>query len=200
MNEPTPDLVRRFCAFLFGMVGAHAFDKRTAPEMRAIAFVLGRLRLVERQRFLEQQPSTVCTRIYLPFEPGIPTSDWPLWKQMVALAREGQKVLRNRQQGPWRSCWRLLTREQERIHREIEGFLCHLEMHLWRYRELPSLKGLTRSLQKYEGRISLVEFSEAMIQVAGESVTQGAVTSEVGKLALPWLTRNAASIRTKAGS
>ena len=199
MNEPTPDLVRRFHVFLLGLIGAHSFDKRTAPGMRVMAFVLGRLRVVDREQFLEQQPTTVCRRIYLPFEPGVPSNSWPLWRQMVALVRESQKVLRNRQQGCLWGGWRWLTHEQERIQREIEGFLCHLEMHLWRYRELPSLKDLTRALQKYEGRPFLMEFSEAMLQVAGESVRQGAVISDAGRIALPWLTRNADSIRAKAG-
>jgi hypothetical protein len=199
MHEPTPDLVRRFHAFLLGLIGARSFDKRIAPEMRVLALVLGHLRGGDRALFLEQQPTTICRRIYLPFEPGVPSSTWPLWKQMVALVREGQKVLRNRQQGCLWSGWRWLTREQERIQREIESFLCHLEMHLWRYRELPSLKDLTRTLQKYEGRPFLTEFCEAMLQVAGESVKQGAVISDAGRIALPWLTRNADSLRAKAG-
>ena len=38
-----------------------------------------------------------------------------------------------------------------------------------------------------------------MLQVAGESVKQGAVISDAGRIALPWLTRNADSLRAKAG-
>lgn len=197
MHEPTPDLVRRFSAFLLAHFGARLFDKRTARGMKATAALLERLGVADAQFFLEQQPTTLGKRIYVPFALGVPDGSWPLWRQMVTLVHECQHVRQFERLGALSFAWTYLASQSGRTHLEVEGFWCQLEMHFWRFGVLPPIGELAQALRHFGIRESGVQLGEALLRVASEGVKHGAVANEASRTALSWLSKNAPHLRSK---
>ena len=196
MTEPTPDLVRRFYAYMLGHFGGQVLDKQNATEMKAVALLLGQIGVLDRQRFLENFATTLGRLIYLPFEPGVPRGNWSLWKQIVVLTHECQHIVQYDRLGALKFGWSYLSSQAERAHLETEAYGCSLELSYWRFGTLPAAADVASSLRGYAVRDVDVKVAETMLRMQGEAVKHGAVLTEASRVALAWLGQEARSIRT----
>lgn len=108
--------------------GASYVDKKNSLTMKYVGKFLGLLGIVDEEQFLKRFATTVGTTIYLPFEPGVITPDWPLYAQFVVITHELEHVSQFHEEGAYRFCARYLFLKADRAHYEMDAYGCHVEL------------------------------------------------------------------------
>ncbi len=196
MTEPTPDLVRAFWAYMTDHFSSHVVPKSSAVEMRLVSSTLSTLGILDATTFLTKYATTIGHRIYLPFEPGVATSDWPLWGQMTVCVHENQHVVHYDLLGALAYGYRYLTSPSQRARFEAEAYRSNLEMDWWRYGKLADPAELANRLRAYGASEVDVAMARATLSASGESVRHGAMINPSTVAAIAWLNEHAPTLRT----
>ncbi len=201
MSEVTPAIVRGLWAQLGRELRSTVVNKPSATEMQAIASVLGAMGIVDAYQFLSNYATTLDHRIYIPFTIGEPLRGWTLWAQLTTAVHEHQHVAQVDEFGSFVFALRYLTSKSGRALLEADAFRTELELHFWRFGELPDLAGFAAArLTGYGLGASEITIAQRMLELSGESIRRGAVLTRVGRIAIDWLNHNAASLRLSGPS
>jgi hypothetical protein len=193
-TDPTPEMVRAFWSFMEQVHGATRIDKTNAPEMQLLGDLLQTLGIENRDIFLTHYTTTIGTRIYTPFEPGVPTPDYNLWAQMVIGVHEIQHVFQYRAEGV-EYLGRYVADGFNRADYEAEAYRTRAELDWWRYRTLDSAEDLANHLLAYNCTSDEIGLARQIIQLTEETVQQGGLVSDTTATAIEWLQANAPALR-----
>lgn len=181
--------------------GTTTVSKPSASEMRLLADVLGRLGVVDAQAFLTRYATTIGRRIYVPFEVGVPQRGWSLWSQLSICVHEHQHVVQLDEHGPIPFALRYLGSRSGRALLEADAYRTSLELHYWRFGELPRLDGMAHAvLSGYALRTEDVEIAQRVLELSGEAIQRGAVITRAGRAAIDWLQADAPELRLRGAS
>jgi hypothetical protein len=193
-TEPTPEMVKAFWSYLDDVYGAKQIDKKDAPSMELVADVLQTVGIQNEQTFLTKYTTTIGTKIYTPFDIGVPTPDYSLWAQMWIGVHEHQHVVQYRNEGIDFMA-KYLVSSADRAAYEAEAYRTGAELDWWRYRLMDSSLGLANHLQSYNCTASDIGSAHEIIQLTEDTIRQGGFVSEATVTAVEWLEANAPKLR-----
>lgn len=196
LTEPSPEMVQAFWSFLEAVHGATRVDKNNAPEMQLLADLLQLLGIQDRQSFLTNFTTTIGTRIYTPFEVGVPTREYPLWAQMVIAVHEHQHVYQYRAEGI-EYMTRYLASGIERADYEAEAYRTRAELDWWRFGTLDSVDDLADHLLAYNCTPAQIGLAHEILQLTEETIQQGGLVSDTTATAIEWLEANAPALKSR---
>ena len=187
--KPTPDVVREFWAASLARWDTTRIDKANAAEMKLVAEVLGLLGVLNQQDFLRRFTTTVGTRIYTPFDPGVPTPEWALWSQITVCVHEHHHVWQDRAAGGLGFEWAYLTSSAQRAQYEAEAYRTNMVMD-WRYQgRMLDPKVLAALLKNYGCSAVDIAVVEKMLALSIPAIKAGAMASDVCRWSATWLDR-----------
>lgn len=189
-DQPRSEQVAAFWAHMQAHYGTCLVNKLSSTEMDLLGQALDALGVLDRVRFLDGFATTVGKRIYVPFEPGVPRSDWDLWSQIVVCVHEHQHVAQHLRLGLEFEA-RYLGDRAARANYEIEAMRSNLELAYWRTGKTPSTKALAEQLYDYGCRSGDVAVASKALALAAVSVRSGAVLNDASKVAIDWLNEHA---------
>lgn len=195
MKDPTPEQVQKFWRYMMAVFKASVVDKRNSFEMKALSALLGKAGIIDPEKFLQHYATTIGRRIYVPFDIGVPTSEWSLWDQIVVCAHECQHINQLDWMGPLRFAWKYLGSSRGRAHLEAEAYRCQLELHYWHTGEILPAEQIVASLKAYNVSDADVEFAATIIRMASEAVRRGAITNQASHAAIEYLDSYAHELR-----
>lgn len=185
--DPTADDVREFWKASLVRWDTKRIDKDKAQEMQLVAEVLGLLGIVNKQDFLRRFTTTVGTRIYTPFDPGIPTPEWSLWNQITVCVHEHHHVFQDRAAGGLGFEWAYLTNPAQRAQYEAEAYRTNMVMD-WRYQgRMLDPKVLAALLNNYGCSAVDVAVVAKMLALSVPSIKADAIPSDVCRWSTTWL-------------
>jgi hypothetical protein len=196
-TDPTPEMVRAFWSFMSAVHGATVIDKNNAPEIKLLADILQVLGIQDSHTFLTRYTTTIGTRIYTPFELGVPTPDYSLWGQMIIAVHEHQHVFQYRAEGIEYMA-RYLVNGFYRADYEAEAFRTRSELDWWRFGYVDDSNELASHLLAYNCTASQIGMARTIIQLTGETVEHGGLVSDTTATAIEWLQANAPGLRTRS--
>ncbi len=195
MSEPSSSLVRAFWAHMTQRFQTKVVSKSSAAEMAFVSSFLDQLGIVDKDHFLRDYATTISRRIYLPFEPGVPSAAWPLWEQIVVGVHEHQHVVQSDDLGFVVFGARYLTNKAQRARFEAEAYRSTLEMSWWRFRSLPDPAALAQKLAGYGVDALDIKVTAAYLAASAASIKQGAIVNRSSAVALAWLNQHAPELR-----
>ena len=201
MSELTPAIVRGLWEHLSRELRSVVVSKPDAVEMRGVSTFLGAIGVVDAQQFLNSYATTLNHRIYVPFTVGVPEREWSLWAQLVTAAHEHQHVVQADEHGVALFALRYLSSRSGRALLEADAYRTQLELHFWRFGELPSLSGFAaHGLDGYALRPEDIAVAQRVLELSAQSIRRGAVITRAGRLAIDWLESHASGIRLRGPS
>jgi hypothetical protein len=185
--DPTPEDVREFWKASLAHWDTTRIDKAKSDEMKLVGEVLSLLGVVDKQNFLRRFTTTIGTRIYTPFEPGVPTSEWSLWSQITVCVHEHHHVWQDRAAGGLGFEWAYLTSSAQRAHYEAEAYRTNMVLD-WRYQgRMLNPRDLAAKLRFYGCSTSDIEVAAKMLALSVPSIKAGAIASDVCRWSVGWL-------------
>jgi hypothetical protein len=198
LTEPTPELVQAYWSYLESVYQSKRIDKSSAPEMQLVADVLQLLGIEDKQTFLTRFTTTIGSRIYTPFDPGVPTADYPLWGQITIAAHEHQHVYQFRTEGvDFMAAY--LASSADRAGYEADAYRCGAELDWWRDGVLDDPSPLANHLQAYNCTAADIASAAEILRLSEETIERGGLVSNAAATAIDWLDRNAPALRRSPG-
>ena len=197
-TELSPELVRDFWEQMTGAYGTRVIDKSSAWEMRLVGMFLARINVLDEEEFLRRFTTTIGKRIYTPFEVGVPDEHYDLWSQISVCVHEHQHVEQLLRDGWLKFAGRYLVSSAARAAYEAEAYRCNMELHHWRFGELPDLGRLARRLEHYGCNQHDIDMAERMLELSAATVRRGGVINRASQRALSWLEQHAPGLKHEA--
>jgi hypothetical protein len=189
-RELTPEEVRAFVAHMTSHFEATLVDKGDAKEMKLVGELLDKLGILDKDEFLENYATTIRSKLYLPFTPGVEEGNWTLWNQLVTVAHECQHVVQHRRDGLAYEVG-YVTDTSARARHEAEAYLTNLELRYWREGAIPTPRRFAEKLASYGCTEQDILWAAKYMTLVAETVKLGGVVTEAGAVALDWLDENA---------
>jgi hypothetical protein len=183
-TELSPELVRDFWRHMTGAYGTRVIDKSSAWEMRLVGMFLARINVLDEEEFLRRFTTTIGKRIYTPFEVGVPDEHYNLWSQISVCVHEHQHVEQLLRDGWLKFAGRYLVSSAARAAYEAEAYRCNMELHHWRFGELPDLGRLARRLEHYGCNQNDIDMAERMLELSAATVRRGGVINRASQRAI----------------
>jgi hypothetical protein len=150
----------------------------------------------DRQTFLSRFTTTIGTRIYTPFDVGVPTLEYPLWGQITICVHEHQHVNQYHAEGV-DYLTHYLASGADRADFEAEAYRTAAELDWWRYRRLDSALGLANHLQPYNCTPSEIAEARQIIELTEDAIRRGGLVSDTTTTAIEWLEANAPALKAR---
>jgi hypothetical protein len=195
-TDPTPEMVRAFWSYMESVYGSQQIDKADAPSMQLVADVLALLGIQDKQLFLTRYTTTIGTRIYTPFEVGVPTAEYPLWGQITICVHEHQHVNQYRAEGI-DYMTHYLASGADRADFEAEAYRTQAELEWWRYGRIDSAQGLAAHLVPYNCTPGEIASAQQIIELSEGTIARGGIVSDTTTTAIEWLEANAPALKTR---
>lgn len=164
--------------------------KADAGQMKQLATLLDALGVLDRERFLKEYATTIGRTIYLPFTPGEATATWDLWAQLTVAVHEHQHVVQHVRDG-LRFEVEYVIDSSTRARHEAEAYLTALELHHWRYGQVPPARRFAEKLAAYACSEADILWAAKYLTLAAATIGQGGLVTEAGAVALDWLDAHA---------
>ena len=197
-TELSPELVRDFWRHMTGAYGTRVIDKSSAWEMRLVGMFLARINVLDEEEFLRRFTTTIGKRIYTPFEVGVSDDHYDLWSQISVCVHEHQHVEQLLRDGWLKFAGRYLVSSAARAAYEAEAYRCNMELHHWRFGELPDLGRLARRLEHYGCNQNDIDMAERMLELSAVTVRRGDVINRASQRAISWLEQHAPALKHEA--
>jgi hypothetical protein len=194
-KTPTPAQVQAFWTYMTEHFGSQILNKADATEMQIVSSLLGTLGILDPADFMRNYATTIGTRIYLPFTPGVVENGWELWDQVVVGAHENQHVVQASKLGLTTYGARYLFSASTRADFEAEAYRSMFELDWWHERSMPDPEEVAQLLAGYGCSSTDIDVAETMLREAAESVEHGAILNEASSVAIQWLNAHAPELR-----
>ena len=194
MKEPTTDLCQSFWWYMLDEYRAEVRDKASSGRMRAAAWWLDALGIMDSEKFMNNYTTTIFSTIYTPYSIG---DGDRLWSQMKTCAHECQHVFQSRYDTPLKFAVKYLTSTTDRAHYEANAYRCDLELDFWRFGMVHDDRPyhLAQKLKAYGCDSGDREFVRAYLEASLDTVRQGGIISEASQTAITWLEQHAQEIK-----
>lgn len=201
MTEPTSAIVVGLWDHLRRTFGTTTVSKPNAAEMRSLAQFLAAIGVVDASEFLTSYATTLGRRIYIPFEVGTAQRGWGLWTQILTGVLEHQHVVQLDEHGVIAFALRYLGSRSGRALLEADAYRTSLELHYWRFGELPPLDGMASAvLGGYALREDDVAVAQRVLELSARAVARGAIVTRAGRVAIDWLERHAPTLQLRGAT
>ena len=194
-DEPAAELVREFWRQMTRAYGTRVIDKESAWEMRLVGLFLSRIHILDEGEFLRRYTTTIGKRIYTPFDVGISHEHYDLWGQITVCVHEHQHVEQLLRDGWLKFAGRYLVSSAARAAYEAEAFRSNMELHFWRFGEIPNLRLLAKGLEHYGCDQNDIDLAERMLELSAATVRRGGVVNRSSQKAISWLERHAPELK-----
>jgi hypothetical protein len=181
-----PEDVRAFWKFMQDHYGTSVIAKDDAKSMRAIATLLDALGVMDRDAFLRDYTTTIGKKIYTPFEIGVAQPGWDLWQQIVVCVHEHQHVVQHVRDGLAYEAG-YVADTSTRARHESEAYLTNIELHHWRFGQIPTPRRFAEKLAHYACKDQDIAWAAKYLTLTAETVRMGGAVTEAGAVALDWL-------------
>ncbi len=189
--EPSPDDVREAWRVTCARYGTTVVDKATAADQKLIAKLLDAMGIVADDRFMTGFVTTIGTRIYVPFTPGIPTPIWSLRDQVEVLVHENEHRVQDLLAGPDPNLeyeFSYATNSTKRAYFEMVCYRAGIAA-CWRlWKQTPNMEHIAQSMkQSYACDDADVAMVLKMLRLSWISIRKGAMPSEVARFVCEFL-------------
>lgn len=193
----TPDEVRAFWKHMLGRFDAHVISKNDSVAMEAVALLLDKLKVLNRDSFLKDFTTTLGHRIYTPFEIGVPSSGYDLWWQVVTCTHECQHVHQFASSpAGLEFSWDYLTSHELRAQYEAEAYRTTLELEWWRWKKIKSPPALlAATLTSYGCDATDIAVVQKRLELEQVTIKAGGIITPATLAALEWLNSNVARLK-----
>jgi len=174
-DEPAAELVREFWRQMTRAYGTRVIDNEG--------------------EFLRRYTTTIGKRIYTPFDVGMPHEHYDLWGQITVCVHEHQHVEQLLRDGWLKFAGRYLVSSAARAAYEAEAFRSNMELHFWRFGEIPNLRLLAKGLEHYGCDQNDIDMAERMLELSAATVRRGGVVNRSSQKAISWLERHAPELK-----
>ena len=178
--------------------GTRVIAKANALEMKAAAYALGLMGVLDAEAFLRDYTTTIGRRIYVPFEPGRDADGWSLWGQLAVCVHEHQHVEQLDRDGWLKFAGKYLLSSAGRAAYEAEAYRCDMELHFWRTGEVLDPKTLAAKLKHYACTSTDVEVAEKALTMSAATVRRGGIVNRASQKAIAWLNVHAPAFKERA--
>jgi hypothetical protein len=175
--------------------GSSVINKADAVEMKIVSTLLGQLGILDQAAFMANYATTIGTRIYLPFTPGVPVGEWDLFSQLVVCAHEHQHVFQAQTLGLVTYGARYIASASTRADYEAEAYRSAFELGWWHSRTMPDPGAVAQLLTGYGVSETDIEVVATTLREAAETVERGAILNHATEVALEWLNMHAPELR-----
>ncbi|MFU8802362.1 MAG: hypothetical protein ACNA8W_01000 [Bradymonadaceae bacterium] len=183
----TPKMVIQFWQDMMTRFQTRTCLKTDSLRMRATAQMLGMIRLMDAPTFMERYTTVWGHTIYTPFVIGQGSDQDTLWWQIVVCVHEHQHVVQFDRDGFLPYGVRYVLSSRRRAILEAEAYLCNIELHYRRHRELPDLDALAARLGPYGCCPEDVARARAIFEEAAPRIAAGEIVTEAGRAAIDLL-------------
>ena len=190
----TQQLVKDFWNHMMQRYGTRALIKHGSWAMRAIAQLLSMGGILDARSFMNNYTTVIGKTIYTPFEIGSASVESDLWRQIVTAVHEHQHVVQQNRDGQRKFMFRYLTNSSSRARYEAEAYRCNMEMHFWRFGEVPSAHDLAWRLKDYGCAVSDIDMAEELLEASAVKISQGHITNQATFEAIAWLVKRAPNL------
>jgi hypothetical protein len=185
--DPSPDDVRELWKAMTAKYNTHVIDKNNSAEMKLVADVLDRLKIVDKEKFLREYVTTVGDGIYTPFTPGIVVGPWDLWQQTMVVGHEHRHVEQDRAKEGLIFELEYATNATKRAFYEMEAYRVNMTLAWYFRREELSPVSLAAMLSDYGCSLADVEMVAKMLKLSLVSIKKGAIPSPACQFEIDWL-------------
>lgn len=192
-RELQPDDVRAFWTHMMEHYGSESLAKDDATSMKAVAFVLDQLGVMDKDKFLRDYTTTIGRKVYTPFEIGVAQPGWELWAQVTVCVHEHQHVVQHVRDGLLFEA-SYVADTSARARHEAEAYLTAIELHHWRYGTIPPPRRFAEKLAAYACTEQDILWAAKYLTLAAETVRLGGLVTEAGAVAIDWLDEHLAEL------
>ena len=200
--NPTRKQTLAFWKFMAERYNSRVVWKRDASMMKAAAIGLSTLRILDRDRFLDDYTTVIGRTIYAPFELG-GSSDASgaddvrskaaarmRFSQIITCTHEHQHIEQRNRDGAMRFSSTYLLSQRARVRYEAEAYACNIQLRWWRDGTLISITKIADQLVDYG--VNEAGRAYACEQLAGyvERVKAGEPANAAMRVAFEWLSVN----------
>ena len=193
MNEPTPELVQNFWAYMQSEYGSDVIQKADSELMKLVAKFLDVAGIQDDETFMTRFTTTLHNNIYIPFELG--DTSRGLWGQIRLCVHEHQHIEQGNREGWIKFGGEYLTSPSFRANYEAEAFGCDMEMEYWRqgqnFEALAYGQRRVEVLKLYGCKPEHIEQAKQTIAIRAGVLVQGGVENKCSQLAFDWLNTHA---------
>jgi len=202
MMEPNGEQVKAVWAALQAEYGSKVVPKASAGEMQAAAWFLDKLQIMDHETFMQRFTTTINDTVYVPFEIGVARPGKPndLWNQIELGGHEHQHVFQAKRDGVPVFYAEYLGVPQSRAQYEAEAYRVDVELHWWRYKQMPNLRVVAEKIRAYNCGTAEVDFIHEYLKMSADAIREGAVISEASQFLVAWLDQNAQELRVDNGT
>lgn len=189
-QNPTADDVREFWRVMTSRYGTRIIDKNNSVDMKLVADFLDAMKIVDREAFLRRYVTTIGTRIWLPFTPGVESGGWTLWEQIVVCVHEHHHVYLDRMAGEGLEYeFAYATNSTKRAYIEMECYRCNMCMH-WHFLgvALDPVQLAAKLKVGYGCNDADVAMVAKMLKLSLMSIKKGAIPGTATQFAVEYLT------------
>lgn len=183
----TSEVVRDFWAHMQQQFESKVEQKQSSATMQIAATFLDLIDVQDRDQFMKDFVTTVGGTIYIPFEIGVESDQWPLWVQLRICVHEHQHVVQGGREGWATFGARYLTSSSWRAGYEAEAYGCDLEMEFWRTGKIIDLDQRVASLKHYGCKAEDIAQARDALAIRASVVAQGVVENRASIVAIEWL-------------
>jgi hypothetical protein len=167
--------------------------------MVAAARFLDVLNIQDRGHFLRNYVTTIGHTIYTPFEVGVETEQWPLWRQVRVCAHECTHVVQVEREGWATFDARYLASSSWRAGYEAEACGADLELEFWRQGAALNIPAFVdervAGLASYGCSDEDIGQAWQQLTIRAGVVAQGGVETRAAQVAIAWLEEHAPGLR-----
>jgi len=163
-------------------------DKVDSEVMQTAARALSIMGILDPEKFMKQYTTTIGDIIYIPFELGVPKSDgsYSLISQVRICVHEHQHVVQWRR-GGLQFALEYLSDSAKRAAYEADAMRCNMEVQWWYDGTLPNIPLSVQKLKDYNCAPEDILTTARSLEMVAKVVQRGGVSSEAGKVAIPFL-------------
>lgn len=190
-RPPTKQETLDFFGHMTRIYRIKIIDKRSAPEMKIVAWFLDRAKIIDRRNFMKYYSVLLGNKLYLPFTPGdINDPDFPLSNQCATIIHECQHREQQFKKGVFRWVWEYATSSARRAAYEIEAYRTNMEIHFWYTGRILDPFRLGRILGNYSCTSRDIRIAQTSLARHAPYIKQGLIASAATVKALDWIRKN----------
>jgi hypothetical protein len=187
MTTITPGVTRAFWRHMLAKFDAAVVQKDSSTAMHLAASMLDLVDIQDEKQFMEHFVTTLHKTIYIPFEIGVATDDWPLWNQIEVCCHECVHVLQCAREGVIVYDTRYLSSSSYRAGYEAEAYGCNLEMEYWLTGRILDSPARAGSLKFYGCSTADIEQAIHTLEIRAGVIKQGVIETLPAQEAITWL-------------
>lgn len=161
-------------------------SKSDSGMMKMIGNFLSAMGILDKNQFLKNYTTTIGSVIYVPFQIGATSIQYPLFNQITTCVHEHQHVVQWRR-GGLSFMLEYLTDSSRRAAYEVDAMHSSLEMHWWYNRALPDISKMSLRLVDYNCKKDDIVMAEKMLRSISKVVRRGAISTSAGVTAIKYL-------------